>query len=108
MSYTVEEVKGPKGSESKYIVLDNRFETVEHWIFEAYLLNIETNEENDIVLPFAKYLVENFPSVRITRGSIIDSKRSCFTGLSYLEIAFLDKDEAQGYATVLNKSTRTI
>lgn len=102
MTYTVEKAKGSK----EVIVLDSRLDINERWVFEPYLLDIKPNEEGDIVLPFLEYLIDNYPSVKIGRDSIIDTKRGCFTGMSTLVISFTDEDEAQSYASALNNSTK--
>lgn len=102
MTYTVEKAKGNK----EVVVIDSRLDINERWVFEPYLLDICPNEEGDIVLPFLEYLIDNYPSVKINRGSVINSKRCCFTGMSTLIISFTDKDEAQSYANALNNSTK--
>ena len=102
MTYAVEKAKGNK----EVVVVDSRLDINERWIFEPYLLDIRPNEEGDIVLPFLEYLIDNSPPVKIDRGAVIDSKRSCFTGMSTLIISFTDKDEAQSYANALNNSTK--
>lgn len=102
MTYAVEKAKGSK----EVIVLDTRLDINERWVFEPYLLGIQPNKEGDIILPFLEYLIDNYPSVKIDRDSIIDSKRVCFTGMSTLVISFTDKDEAQSYANALNNSTK--
>lgn len=104
MTYIVEKAKAKNNNE--VVVIDSRLDINERWIFEPYLLNIRPNEEGDIILPFLEYLIDNYPSVKIERGSVIDSKRGCFTGMSTLIISFTDKDEAQSYANALNNSTK--
>lgn len=100
MNYAVEERKGLKGK--KYVVIDKNLNINERWLFEAYLLKIEADKDGDIVLPYIDYLNDKYNSVLFERDSIIDSKRSCFTGMSVITVSFTDKNEAQDYADILN------
>lgn len=102
MTYTVDKIKTISGD--CFVVVNTKLDINERWVFEPYLLNIEPNEEGDIVIPFLDFLVNEFKSVNIGRGSIIDSQRSCFTGMSTIEISFSDESEALDYAMKLNSS----
>lgn len=101
MKYAVVEKKKAKGK--IYIVVDKTTDINERWIFEPYILGIEPDKKTgDIVLPYIEYLNEKYSSIIFERGSIVNTKRNCFIGLSTVSVYFTDKKEAENYAEKLN------
>lgn len=101
MKYTVKEVK--IDGKKMYSVINELWDMNERWIFDCYILSIEGTEKLDLVSSFLNFLTESYPSAHIGRGSIIDSARKCFTGMSTIEIHFENKDEADSYCNLLNE-----
>lgn len=101
MKYTVKATKTIQGNDA-YKAYNKKWESKDDWIYEVYLLSILPNEEGDIVIPFLDFLLENFKSVSFGRGSIVDSATKSFTGLSTVKITFSEKEDALGYARILN------
>lgn len=102
MTYTVDKTK--IFGKEVFVAIDLTLDINERWIFEPYLLDIEPDENGDIVMPFIDYLVGEYDSVHFVRDSIIDTKRSAFTGMSTISISFSNESEALDYASKLNSS----
>ena len=105
MKYVVEAIKS-KSKEERYEVYSADLNINEDWVFQVYLLDLEPTSDGDVILPFMDFLKEKYESVDFSRGSIVDSQRNCFTGLSTIHVSFGDKDEALDYADMLNRSTK--
>lgn len=111
MSYTVNKAKGTvindKGFteiQNVFVVENDKYYTRESWMIDVYILGIQPSEDGDIVLPFIEYLIDNYPSVNLSRNGMF--RGSIFTGLSIIEISFSEENDAKAYAQALNTGAK--
>lgn len=105
MEYIVEATKTIFGKEA-YKVVNKKLESLDDWVYEAFLLDIPFSEDGDIIFPFFDFVKDNFNSAQFEREALVDSQRNCFTGLSVTKIKFLEFNEANGYASLLNEKLK--
>lgn len=105
MKYSVKEAKVYHGGTTNdvYKVFSPQLESADDWVYEPYLLGIK--DSDNIVDDFWNSLTEKFPSkVIFERDALIDSKRKCYTGMSLINLYFVDMGTAKEYASLLNKA----
>jgi len=106
MKYVVEATKTMFGEEA-YKVVNKQLESKEDWIYEVNILGLVPNENGDIITPFFEFLDKNFNSAQVERESIVDSKLSRFSGISVIKVKFIEFNEANGYAAMLNTKLKS-
>lgn len=86
-----------------YKVVNKSIESLDDWVYEAFLLEVQPSNDGDIIFPFLDMVNDKFKSAQFEREALIDTQRNCFSGLSVLKIKFINKEDAENYAELLNE-----
>ena len=101
MKYTVKERRA-LGGDKAFEVYSPDVESIEDWMYEAYILGIKPNEEGDIVLPLIDAVSKGRDSFIVERWAFVNSSTKSFTGISTIVFLFKDKEDAESYKLELN------
>jgi len=104
MKYIVEDSFLYRKENKAYKVYCPDVESLDDWVYEPYLLEVEI-KDGDLINSFYAFLNSKFPNkVIFSSVSFADLERSCFTGMSALKIFFTDRQSAEDYAEMLNSA----